>query len=55
MKKKNKGILILTVVAIFGITTLAFADWGRGYGHMMGSDSWGPGMQGGYGYGQEGY
>jgi len=55
MKKKNKGILILTVVAIFGITTLAFAGWGRGYGHMMGPDSWGPGMQGGYGYGQGGY
>ena len=55
MKKNNKGILILTVVAIFGITTLAFAGWGRGYGHMMGPDSWGPGMHGGYGYGQEGY
>jgi len=55
MNEKAKGILILTVVAIFGITTLAFAGWGRGYGHMMGSDSWGPGMHGGYGYGQEGY
>ena len=55
MKKNNKGILILTVVAIFGITTLAFAGWGRGYGHLMGPDSWGPGMHGGYGYGQEGY
>jgi len=55
MKKNNKGILILTVVAIFGITTLAFAGWGGRYGHMMGPDNWGPGMRGGYGYGQEGY
>ncbi len=57
MKKKAKGILILMVVAIFGITTLAFAGWGRGYSHMMGPDSWGPGWhhRGGYGYGQEGY
>jgi zinc resistance-associated protein len=55
MKKKNKRTLILTVVAIFGITTLAFAGWSRGYGHMMGPDSWGPDMHSGYGYGQEGY
>jgi len=55
MNEKAKGILILTVVAIFGITTLAFAGWGRGYGHMMGPGGWGPGMHGGYGYGQEGY
>jgi zinc resistance-associated protein len=55
MKKKAKGILILMVVAIFGITTLAFAGWGRGYGHMMGPGGWGAGMHSGYGYGQEGY
>jgi zinc resistance-associated protein len=55
MKKKAKGILILMVVAIFGITTLAFAGWGRGYGHMMGPDSWGPDQQRGYGNGQGGY
>lgn len=55
MKKNAKGILILTVVAIFGITTLSFAGWGRGYGHMMGPGSWGPGMHSGYGYGQDGY
>lgn len=55
MKKTAKGILILTVVAIFGITTLAFAGWGRGYGHMMGPDSWGPGWQSRDGYGQGGY
>lgn len=36
MNQRTKGILILTVVAIFGITTLAFAGWGRGYGPMMG-------------------
>jgi len=55
MKKKAKGILILTVVAIFGITTLSFAGWGRGYGHMMGPDSWGPGWHRGDGYAQGGY
>ena len=57
MNKKAKGIMVLTVVALFGITTLAFAGWGRGYGHMMGSGGWGPGWyhQGGYGYDQEGY
>jgi len=55
MKKTAKGILILTVVAIFGITTLAFAGWGRGYGHMMGSDRWGHGMHSEYGYDQGGY
>jgi zinc resistance-associated protein len=55
MNKKTKGILILTVVAIFGITTLAFAGWGRGYGHMMGPGGWGPGWHSGYGYGQGEY
>jgi zinc resistance-associated protein len=55
MNEKAKGILILTVVAIFGITTLAFAGWGQGYGHMMGPGGWGPGWHSGYGYGQEGY
>ncbi len=29
MNKKAKQIIVLTVVAIFGSTTLAFADWGR--------------------------
>ena len=57
MNKKTKRIIVLTVVAIFGISTLAFADWGRGYGHMMGRGDWGPGRHhmGGYGYGQGGY
>ena len=57
MNKKAKRIIVLTVVAIFGITTLAFAGWGRGYGHMMGHGEWGPGYHhmGGYGPGQGGY
>ena len=57
MNKKAKRIIVLTVVAIFGITTLAFAGWGRGYGHMMGRGDWGPGYnhRGGYGPGQAGY
>ena len=57
MNKKAKRIIVLTVVAIFGITTLAFAGWGRGYGHMMGRGDWGPGYHhmGGYGPGQGGY
>ncbi len=57
MNKKAKRIIVLTVVAIFGITTLAFAGWGRGYGHMMGRGDWGPGYhhRGGYGPGQGGY
>ncbi len=56
MDRKVKGIMILTVLAIFGMTALAFAGWGRGYGHMMGP-MMGPGwnQMGGYGYGQEGY
>ena len=51
MNKKAKRIIVLTVVAIFGITTLAFAGWGRGYSHMMGRGDWGPGYHhmGGYG------
>ena len=57
MNKKTKRIIVLTVAAIFGITTLAFAGWGRGYGHMMGGGDWGPGYhhRGGYGSGQGGY
>ena len=55
MNTKNKGLLILTVAAIFSITTLAFAGWGQGYGHMMGPGNWGQGWHSGYGYGQMGY
>jgi zinc resistance-associated protein len=57
MNKKAKRITVLTVVAIFGITTLAFAGWGHGDGHMMGRDNRGSGYhhRGGYGSGQGGY
>ncbi len=57
MYKKSKKIMVLTVVAVFGIATLAFAGWGRGYGHMMGYGGMGPGWNhmGGYGYDQRGY
>jgi hypothetical protein len=57
MYKKNRGIIVLAVVAIFGITNLALAGWGRGYGHMMGRGDWGPGYNNrdGYGSGQGGY
>jgi len=57
MNKKTRGIIVLTVVAIFGITTLAFADWGHGYGHMMGDGDRGMGYhhRDGYGSGQGGY
>ena len=55
MNKKTRRMLTLTVVAIFGFTTLAFAGWGRGYGHMMGYDNWGPDMHSGYMHGQGRY
>jgi hypothetical protein len=57
MNNNTKKIMVLTVVAVFGIATLAFAGWGRGYGHMMGYGSMGPGWNhmGEYGYGQRGY
>ena len=57
MNKKAKGMIVLTVVAIFGITTLAFAGWGHGYGPMMGRGDRGPGYNnmGGYGPEQDGY
>jgi zinc resistance-associated protein len=57
MKKEAKGIMVLMVVAIFGIATLAFAGWGRGYGYMMGPGGGGPGWHhgSGYGYNQQGY
>jgi zinc resistance-associated protein len=57
MNGKYISLSILTIVAIFGITSLAFAGWGGGYGHMMGPGGWGPGwhQMGGYGYDQRGY
>jgi zinc resistance-associated protein len=38
MTLNMKSIMILTVLTVFGISTFAFADWGRRYGHMMGPD-----------------
>jgi zinc resistance-associated protein len=57
MNKRSKKIFVITVVAVFGIATLAFAGWSRGYGHMMGYGGMGPGWNhmGGYGYDQRGY
>jgi hypothetical protein len=43
MNKEAKRIIVLTVVGIFGITTLAFAGWGCGHGHMMGGGDRGMG------------
>lgn len=50
MKRNIKSIMILAVLAVFGISTIAFADWGRGYGHMMGPGMMGPGWQQGGDY-----
>lgn len=36
MKRNLKNIIILSVLAVFGISTIAFAFWGGGYGHMVG-------------------
>jgi zinc resistance-associated protein len=43
MKRNTTIAMTLTVLAVFGLATLAVAGWGRGYGHM-----------GGYGYGPMG-
>ncbi len=45
MKRNTKGIMTLAVLAVFGFSTIAFAGWGGGYGHMMG-----PGWRQGGGY-----
>ena len=37
MKSKMKQISIVAVVAVLGLSAFAFADWGEGYGRMMGS------------------
>ncbi|NPV06025.1 MAG: periplasmic heavy metal sensor [Syntrophaceae bacterium] len=50
MKRNTKGLMTLAVLAVFGISTVAFAQWGPGYGHMMGPGMMGPGWQGGSGY-----
>lgn len=36
MKSNLKKISMVTLAVVFGLSALAFADWGRGYGHMMG-------------------
>ena len=36
MRRNFKGILALTVLAVFGFSAIAFAGWGGGYGQMMG-------------------
>jgi zinc resistance-associated protein len=49
MKRKMQGVMIFTILAVFGFTAIAFAGWGRGSGHMMGPGMMGPGWQGGSG------
>ena len=52
MERNIKGIMVAAVLAIFGLSTLAFAGWGPGYdGHMgIGRGGWGHmGGQGDYG------
>ena len=44
MKSYRKKISMITVAVVFGLSALAFADWGRGYGHHM----MGPGGQRGW-------
>jgi len=52
MKRNTKGILTLAILAIFGFSSIAYANWGGGYGHMMGPGMMGPGWQrGGGNYG----
>ena len=57
MKKNIKIIVGVAVIAIFGISTFAIADWGHGHGRMMGPDGSGQNWhnRNGYGYGQDGY
>jgi len=58
---KRNTLIITGIALLLSIAAVsAFAHgpgWsrGRGYGHMMGPDSWGPGMHSGYMHGQEGY
>ena len=53
MNKKAKSIMVFMVMAIFGISAVAFAGCGMGYGHM-GSGNWGPGWNPRVGYGYSG-
>lgn len=59
MKKTRTGktLLVLAVVAVLGIGSYAYADWGMGYGRHMGygwGSGYGPGMMGPGAY-EEGY
>ena len=48
--------LLITIAAVSAFAHDSGWSRSRGYGHMMGSDSWGgPGMQRGYMYDQGGY
>ena len=57
MNQKAKGIIVLTVMAVFGFTTLSFAGWGNGCDYGMGrgynSSNWnhGDGSKHGHNYG----
>lgn len=47
--------LLITIAAVYAFAQDSGWSRGRGYGHMMGPDSWGPGMHNGYMYDQGGY
>ena len=56
MSRKVKGIMIVTIIGIFGFTSLSFAGWGRGCGYGMGNGGRGMGWhhRGGDGSGRMG-
>jgi zinc resistance-associated protein len=63
-EKMKRNTLIITGIALLISISAVYAfahdsGWsrGRGYGHMMGSDNWGPGWhhRSGYGYSQDRY
>jgi len=59
MNKKVSKIIVLTIAAIFGVGSMAFAGWGYGcdYDYGMGRGNYGAGWNhgGGHGYGQGQY
>ncbi len=50
MKRNTKGIMMWAVLAVFGISTIAFAGSGGRSGHMMGPGMMGSGWQQGDGW-----
>jgi len=56
MNGKVKGIMIATIIGIFGFASLSFAGWGNGCGYGMGYGGRGMGWhhRGGDGYGMMG-